>query len=278
TWPANGTTYTASGNYTYSSGCDTKTLALTITNSTGSTQTETACDSYTWPVNGITYTASGNYTYSSGCDTKTLALTITNSTSSTQTETACDSYTWPVNGTTYTASGNYTYSSGCDTKTLVLSINNSSAILKTVTLNSGILTSDHSGAIYQWYKCPNTLLTNETNQSLKPSIVGDYKVEITVAGCTIVSDCISVSTLGLDDFKISDFKMYPVPSKGILNIVTKYNGNYNIIDASGKIVKSVNLDADILNTIHLENLTDGVYLIKKTDRNSFKAQKFILKK
>ncbi|WP_278021755.1 T9SS type A sorting domain-containing protein [Flavobacterium ginsengisoli] len=72
--------------------------------------------------------------------------------------------------------------------------------------------------------------------------------------------------------------MYPVPSKGILNIVTKYDGNYIIIDTSGKIIKSVNLKADILNTIHLENLEDGIYLIKKTDNGSFKAQKFILKK
>ncbi|MDQ6530987.1 Ig-like domain-containing protein [Flavobacterium sp. LHD-85] len=279
TWSENGTTYTASGAYTAVVGCDTKTLNLTITPSTSSpTEIISRCDSYTWPVNSTTYTASGNYTYSSGCDTKTLALTITNSTSSIQTETACDSYTWPANGATYTASGNYTYSSGCDTKTLALTISSSSAILKTVALNSGILTSDHSGAIYQWYKCPNTLLANETNQSFSPSVVGDYKVEITVAGCTIVSDCIAVSTLGLDDFKVSNFKMYPVPSMGILNIVTRYSGNYTIIDGSGKIVKSVNLDADILNAIHLENLADGVYLIKNTDRNSFKAQKFILKK
>ncbi|KRD62873.1 hypothetical protein ASE40_03525 [Flavobacterium sp. Root935] len=183
-----------------------------------------------------------------------------------------------MNGVTYTNSGTYTYSAGCDTKTLQLTINNSSAILKSVSLNSGILTSDHAGAVYQWYKCPNTLLANENNQSFTPSVVGEYKVEITVAGCTIVSDCINVSTLGVDDFKSAEFRMYPIPSKGILNIVTKYNGNYIIIDASGKIVKSVNLDSDILNTIHIENLSDGVYLIKNSNHNTFKAQKFILKK
>ncbi|WP_278021756.1 hypothetical protein [Flavobacterium ginsengisoli] len=147
TWSANGTTYTATGTYTTVVGCDTKTLDLTITPSTSSpTETISRCDSYTWPVNGTNYTTSGTYTHKIGCDTKTLALTITSSTSSTQTESACDSYTWPVNGTTYTSSGNYTYSSGCDTKTLALTISNSSAILRTVTLNSGILTSDYSGA------------------------------------------------------------------------------------------------------------------------------------
>ena len=52
TWSANGQTYTASGTYTSTStnaaGCtDTKTLVLTINNSTSSSQSATACDTYT---------------------------------------------------------------------------------------------------------------------------------------------------------------------------------------------------------------------------------------
>ena len=58
----NGTTYTASGTYTNVStnaaGCShTQTLNLTINNSTTSSQSATACDTYTWSVNGTTYTA-----------------------------------------------------------------------------------------------------------------------------------------------------------------------------------------------------------------------------
>jgi hypothetical protein len=88
------------------------------------TQTVTACDSYTWPVNGVTYNSSGTYT--SGI--YTLILTINNSTSSSQSETAIGSYTWPVNGVTYTTSGTYVFvgtnSAGCpDTYILFLTIN-----------------------------------------------------------------------------------------------------------------------------------------------------------
>ena len=83
----NGTAYTASGSYTFTttnaSGCDsTATLNLTINNSSTSSTTDvTACDSYDW--NGTTYTASGSYTFTttnaSGCDsTATLNLTINN--------------------------------------------------------------------------------------------------------------------------------------------------------------------------------------------------------
>jgi hypothetical protein len=175
TWSANNQTYTASGTYvvtgTNAAGCpDTKTLVLTINNSTSSTQTETACDSYTWSVNNQTYTASGTYvvtgTNAAGCpDTKTLVLTINNSTSSTQTVTACDTYTWSVNNQTYTASGTYTSTgtnaAGCpDTKTLVLTINNSTSSTQTVT---------ECGASYTWsvnnvtYTASGTYVVTGTN-------------------------------------------------------------------------------------------------------------------
>ena len=60
----NGTTYTASGSYTYSTtnsnGCEsTATLNLTINPSTTSTSAVTACDSYLW--NGTTYSSSSNF-------------------------------------------------------------------------------------------------------------------------------------------------------------------------------------------------------------------------
>ena len=67
---------------------------VTITKSTTSEETKTACDSYTW--NGQTYTESGDYTFESqneaGCtNVATLHLTITKSTTSEETKTACDS-------------------------------------------------------------------------------------------------------------------------------------------------------------------------------------------
>ena len=136
----NGVTYTASGTYTKlftagnAVGCDsTATLILTIKHSTSSTETITACDSYTR--NGTTYTESGLFTRvfqggnAVGCDsTSILIITINHSSTSSQTVSACDSYTW--NGITYTASGTYTKlfpggnAVGCDsTATLILTIN-----------------------------------------------------------------------------------------------------------------------------------------------------------
>ncbi len=141
-WSVNGITYNASGTYTSTSlnaaGCThMETLNLTINQSTSSSNSPVACDSYTWSENGITYNASGVYTATSinasGCvHTANLNLTVNYSSNSSVSTTACDSYTWNVNGTNYNASGAYTATTlnnaGCtETVTLNLTINQSSS-------------------------------------------------------------------------------------------------------------------------------------------------------
>ena len=131
-----GETYTASGDYTYTTttaaGCErVEVLHLTIYKSDHFEFTETACDSYVW--NGVTYTESGDYTYTTtteaGCEhVEVLHLTINKSEHVEFTETACDSYVW--NGVTYTESGDYTYNTtteaGCErVEVLHLTINKS---------------------------------------------------------------------------------------------------------------------------------------------------------
>jgi hypothetical protein len=122
TWPLNGQTYTTSGIYTYTVGCNTATLNLTLTPSTSTTSTIVACDSYFWSEDGQTYSTSGMYMVTNGCHTEYLNLTITPSSIQSTSITSCDTYTWPVNGQTYTTSGTYTHQVGCVTEELVLTI------------------------------------------------------------------------------------------------------------------------------------------------------------
>ena len=134
TW--HGTTYTTSGNYTFSylntnNVPSVDTLHLTLNYGTHNSYTQSACETYTW--HNIIYNASGDYTYSytipngNGCESvDTLHLTINRGTHNSESQTACESYSW--HGTVYTASGNYTYSytngSNCaSVDTLHLTIN-----------------------------------------------------------------------------------------------------------------------------------------------------------
>ncbi|MBO7227970.1 MAG: choice-of-anchor D domain-containing protein, partial [Bacteroidales bacterium] len=125
-------------------GCDSViVLNLFVNNTSATTYSHIACDSYTW-IDGITYTASNNTatyttTNAAGCDSViTLNLTINNSTTSIYVVTACDSYTW-IDGVTYTennntATYNTTNAAGCDSVvTLNLTINRSTTYTDVVT-------------------------------------------------------------------------------------------------------------------------------------------------
>ncbi|MDC1371095.1 C-type lectin domain-containing protein, partial [Flavobacteriales bacterium] len=86
TWSQTGLTYYTSGVYSDSlvnnQGCDSILLLdLTITQTTSSTISAAACDSFTWSLNGMTYNSTGVYsdtiTNSQGCDSiVSLNLTI----------------------------------------------------------------------------------------------------------------------------------------------------------------------------------------------------------
>ena len=141
TWAANGLTYYASGEYTYShqdaNGCtQVDTLRLNILQGSSAVVANTICASelpYEW--NGVTFTAAGMQTATltavNGCDSiVTMVLTVNAPPVNTAiTATECVSYTWAANGQTYYESGEYTYAHtdahGCtQVDTLRLTINN----------------------------------------------------------------------------------------------------------------------------------------------------------
>jgi hypothetical protein len=118
-WPTNGLTYTTSVNDTVigvnAAGCaETNILDLTINNSTTSTDTQVACNSYVWPTNGLTYTTSVNDTVigvnAAGCaETNILVLTISGNPFATISQngidlevTMSDTYSWNTGEITQT--------------------------------------------------------------------------------------------------------------------------------------------------------------------------------
>ncbi len=131
------TTYTTSGNYTFSylntnNVASVDTLHLTINYGTHNSFSVRACNSYTW--HGFLYNATGDYVYnynnlnSSGCEiTDTLHFTLNTSSQSSTTASGISSYNW--NGNTYSSSGAYTWTgtnaSGCDSLAIInLTIDN----------------------------------------------------------------------------------------------------------------------------------------------------------
>lgn len=198
---------------TNQAGCDsTVILHLTIHTSTSSTQTVTACGSYTW-IDCNIYTQSTNtptYTIPNaiGCDSViTLDLTIIPNTSSTDVITSCDPYTWI---------DNVTYASSNSTATHVLS--NQQGCDSIVTLNLTILQSSsvtqmiQSCSPYTWID-GNTYATS-TNS---PQVV-----------LTNIAGCDSIISLNLS---VTDIDTSISINAGVLT-VNQSGANYQWMDCS----------------------------------------------
>jgi hypothetical protein len=246
-------------------------LKLTSCPTTYGTDTITSCGSYTW-INGNTYTSSTN----APTFIVTLHLTINQPGTSAITETACESFIWTNgNGQTYTENTTVSHTipnatvNGCDSViTLHLTINN---VDNAVNRNGIILTANQSGATYQWIDCDNANfpIPGATTQTFTPTINGNYSVEITLNGCTETSECIAVTTVGLESFLLTDWKIYPNPATDKLFIDTKENRSIQLIDVYGKVLFSTDLMPG--NTIvELDKLAPGVYFVF-SDSGSFQT-------
>jgi hypothetical protein len=274
TWDLTGVTYTTSGSYSIVfpniSGCDsTVTLNLTITHSTSSEITETACASYTWPLNGITYTESGSYSVtlqsSTDCDsTVLLHLTILQSSAKEITQVACDSFYWNANGQTYTYTGIYfahlSNAAGCDSivtlNLLILDFN------VEITTSNGILFAS-GGEQFQWISCPSMApIPNATNPYFSPLENGIFAVVATDANsCVDTSLCVAISGVGLENENFIESMIYPNPTYDYITV--EFSGTFadvELYDAQGKIIRRASIQSG--DQLSLENEQSGVYFVR----------------
>lgn len=238
-----------------------------------------ACQTYTW-INGQTYTSSTTAIHTliggaaNGCDsTVTLNLTINQPVTHTENITACESYTWTNgNGQTYTGSTTEMHTliggaaNGCDsTITLNLTIHH---IDSSVTQNGLVLTATESGASYQWVDCANgfTHIAGETGQSFQATANGQYAVEVSANGCTSMSDCIEIFTVGIENSSKDKWEIYPNPNKGQFTISGPENGmgKLIILTMQGQSVKTISISGQ-KTQVDIQELPKGIYLLKIGD-------------
>ncbi|MDR7212711.1 T9SS type A sorting domain-containing protein, partial [Flavobacterium piscis] len=265
---------------------------------TAATATGLAAGSYTVTVtdaNGCTATRNYTITQPTAISTATGSQTNvscnggTNGSASVSPSGGTPGYTYswsPSGGTAATATGlaagSYTVTitdaNGC-TATRNYTITEPAAIISTTTLAGETITADQAGATYQWFECPGTIISGETGQTFTPTVNGSYGVTITMGGCDATSSCVLINTLANPDFEVkSKFIMYPNPSKGIINIQCDYDGDLNIINQLEQTIKTVKVSSDVINTINISYLADGIYFINEQKENKTVTHKLILKK
>ncbi|MBP5497347.1 MAG: T9SS type A sorting domain-containing protein [Bacteroidales bacterium] len=173
---------------------------------------------------------------------------------------ACDSYDW--NGQILTSSGDYTQNFvselGYDSVvTLHLTINPSvTEVIEVTTLDS----------CYTW-NGQDYCTSGTYTQTLQ-----------TVHGCDSVVTMHLTITVGVNDYDGFDFKVYPNPTTGVVNVqITNHNSpitEFHVFDAYGKLIRVVDVQTT---QIDLSGFASGVYFIKAVSDGNVVAVRKVVK-
>lgn len=227
-------------------GCDSiVTTTLTVTQSPDVTVTplQTICEGETINLVANGSPSGGDYLWSPTSETTPSILVS------------------PGIGTT-NYSVNYTLN-GCASNQATTSVIVNPNPLNTVSVSNNVLTADQSGATYQWIDCNTNLdISGETNQTYTPTANGIFAVEIDLNGCTMLSQCETISTISIHELSSSGIVILPNPVTD--NILVKgietSDSDFSIYSTDGKLVLQGKLDnSKLIQTI---DLAPGTYSIR----------------
>lgn len=186
----------------------------------------------------------------------------------TDARTECAPFTW-IDGNSYTADNNTASyilqnANGCDSiVNLDLTIN---TLNNSINVNETTITADNSNATYQWIDCDdnNSIIPGETSQSFNALENGNYAVVLIENGCTDTSQCIEVSTIGLNEDLSLNLTVYPIPFANELKVDfggVISEGKLEVFDMYGRNVYTSALSNVESKTLILD-LTKGTYALK----------------
>lgn len=185
-------------------------------------------------------------------------------------------------GDSILAGGMYRFGAGSYYDTLVSLIHGCDSIVETqvslVEIDKGIaelentLFASQTGAVYQWIDCSDMQpIPGETNVSFRPDPNGSYAVEVTLDGCTVISDCFDFQLLQTNGLLRT--KIYPNPAGERLTLHFKNRFGHltaTYFDMMGQeLGKYAGHNSDRLN-LDINHLNPGIYvLIVDMDGRSF---------
>ncbi len=133
---------------------------------------------------------------------------------------------------------------------------------------------------YQWLY--NGVAILDANFQTLPAFgLGVYCCQITYGTCTIVSNCIEITSLANDTFlnQNEGIKLHPNPSnkKILLEFPLAQKMNYTVFDSSGKkVIEGENSNSNTT-SIDIENLKIGIYFVKTIIDGLEKTNSFLKK-
>lgn len=198
------------------------------------------------------------------------------------TETSCGDYTAP-DGSIVSESGIFDVvipnAADCDsTITIDLTV---VTLDNTISESGFTLSANQDGATYQWVDCDNgnAIIEDETSQDFTATMPGTYACEITLDGCSDMSNCVYVDVESIDENLLDAIEIYPNPAKSIVVISNiPSNTKLTISNALGQEVMKVT-PKTANHQLDVSTLLNGIYFIKAEALNGTSTlQKLVVNK
>jgi hypothetical protein len=206
-----------------------------------------------------------------GCtDTIFFTINVTQPQTTTQTIAICDGDSYTVGSNSYSVAGTYTDSLatvqlGCDSIVLT-TITVQPNIDTTLSYSNGILSSNETGAVYQWINCTTQQTINgATNQSYTPTQNGTYAAVIVNGPCTDTSTCYPVTDVGISENISGNAVMIVNVNAGEINSTLQHAPgviSFEYYNALGELVYSVSAREG--DRVTYQTQVPGMYVVKAT--------------
>lgn len=147
----------------------------------------------------------------------------------------------------------------------------------TTTTTDFTIEATATGLSYQWVECDDNFapISGETNQSFMATANGNYAVIITDGACSDTSDCVAISTVGVDILNSSSVSTYPNPVNEILTIeAVEQRFNVKVFNLEGKVL-STHFDVDGKLEVNTSAWSKGIYTVLVSNETITRAIKIV---
>ncbi len=147
----------------------------------------------------------------------------------------------------------------------------------TTTTTDFTIEATATGLSYQWVDCDDNFapISGETNQSFMATANGNYAVIIIDGACSDTSDCVAISTIGLDILNSLSVSTYPNPVNDILTIeAVEQRFNVKVFNLEGKVL-STHFYVDGKLEVNTSAWSNGIYTILVSNETTTRAIKIV---
>jgi hypothetical protein len=186
----------------------------------------------------------------------------------------------PTETTIYTVSGLNTTTACSNTASVEVTV--LEAVDASVEQAGNQLAAVLAGATYQWVDCDNANapIENATEQTYLAPVSGNYAVVVTQNACSEISSCFNTTVVGAEtEAENYVVLLYPNPSTGVVQFISNVNNpsEVSVVNMMGQVVFT---KGNVTNnaTIALDQLTNGVYLVRFSNQEVNVVRQLILQK